>query len=242
MNEKLKSILKLLALPVSLLVIYLSLQAIRQVFNLPDNEHLIEIIKIYFKEYGLIIVFIGALIEGTLLLGQYFPGGFIIFLGVIAAGNNIPQATGVVSVVSLSFMIAYSINYIMGRYGWYLLFKKFGLLNAIENAKAKLVRHELMAVLSTYWEPNLASITATAAGVLKISFKKFFLYSIIGILIWNTFWGTFVFFLGEKALQLAGFKYVIIIFAVWVTIILINHYVIQRTKINLDNTDISKGA
>jgi membrane protein DedA with SNARE-associated domain len=178
----------------------------------------------------LILVFIGALIEGVLLLGQYFPGGFIIFLGVISAGKDATRAIEVVAVVSISFVIAYSINYLLGRAGWYLFAKKFGLEQAIENAKAKLVKHQLMAILSTYWEPNLASITATAAGVLQIPFKRFSFYSVVGILIWNTFWGTFVYKLGEQALHLAGFKYVLIVFGIWFAIILINSFVLNRDK------------
>ncbi len=238
MNEKLKNILKLLAIPFSLLIGYLILLAIQRIFNLPDNEHLIAAIKVYFDRYGLMMVFAGALMEGVLLLGQYFPGGFIIFLGVIAAGNDLGRVVEVVTIVSIAFVIGYSLNYAMGRYGWYLIFKKFGLDQAIENAKNKLARHELNAILSTYWEPNLASITATAAGVLRIPFQKFSFYSIIGIIVWNAFWGTLVHLLGERAFELAGFKFVMIVFGVWVLIILINNFVIKRNKINLLDQNI----
>jgi len=154
-------------------------------------------------------------------LGQYFPGGTIIFLGVISAGQDMYKATEVVLIVAIAFFISYTLNYIVGKYGWYNLLIKFGLKNSLENAKGKLNKQGLNAVIFSYWEPNLASITATAAGVLKVPLANFLLYSFIGIVIWETFWGTLVFFMGNAALKLMGIKYVLVIFACWVSIILI---------------------
>ncbi len=84
------------------------------------------------------------------------------------------------------------------------------------------------AIFFTYWEPNLASITATAAGILGVPFKKFSLYSALGILVWETFWGTLVYSLGDKALQVIGLKYVLTIFAGWISILFIKKYLGKR--------------
>ena len=113
----LKKIFKVILVPFSFLVVYLTLIALCETFGFPPQEELIEIIKKFFDDYGLIVVFVGALIEGFLLLGQYFPGGFIIFLGVITAGNDIPRVIRVVATVSLSFAIAYFLNYLVGKHG-----------------------------------------------------------------------------------------------------------------------------
>lgn len=218
-NGKLKKFLSIIAIPLSLLIVYLTVILLWKAFGLPPQTELIEIIKKFFNDYGLIVVFVGALIEGFLLLGQYFPGGFIIFLGVITAGHDIPRVIGVVATVSVSFAISYYLNYLAGKHGWYRLFVKFGLKDSLEKSKAKLNRHALKAILGSYWEPNLASITATAAGVLQIPVKKFLIHSVIGIAVWNTFWGIFVFILGDTALKLAGQKYIISIFLIWIVIV-----------------------
>ncbi len=199
-----------------------------KVLNLPTDDQLLIIVREWFVRYGLWIVFISALIEGFLLLGQYFPGGFIIFLGVISAGKDIPRAIEVVSVVCVSFFIAYSLNYLVGKYGWYKLLAKFGLIGSVERSKEKLMKQGLNAIFFTYWEPNLASLTATAAGILGIPFKKFLLYSAIGIVLWNIFWGTLVYILGESALKIAGLKWVLIIFGIWIGIILFKKYVLDK--------------
>jgi len=223
-----KEAIKLLSVPLVLVVIYLVMYAVWRILGLPDDEHLLVIVREWFSRYGLWIVFISALIEGFLLLGQYFPGGFIIFLGVISAGNDISRATGVVLIVCLSFFISYSLNYLVGKYGWYILLAKFGLAGSIEKSREKLIKQGLNAIFFSYWEPNLASLTATAAGILNVPFKKFSFYSAAGILLWNIFWGTLVFTLGESALKIVGLKYVLFIFFVWVAIILFKKYVFDK--------------
>ncbi len=223
-----KEVLKLISVPVALLVIYLILALIWKLLNLPSDDELVPIVKNYFAQYGLWLVFVGALIEGFLLLGQYFPGGFIIFLGVITAGKDIPRAAEVVAIVSIAFFISYTLNYWVGKYGWYKLLVKFGLKKSLDDAQQKLIKQGMNAVIFSYWEPNLASITATAAGVLQIPLRKFLVYSAAGVIIWNIFWGTLVFTLGESALNIIGFKYVIVIFGVWVAIILLKKYVWDR--------------
>lgn len=208
--------------------IYLSMYIIWRLLDLPTDDQLLAVIKEWFGKYGLAIVFVGALIEGFLLLGQYFPGGFIIFLGVISAGKDVPRAALVVLAVSVAFFIAYTLNYLLGKYGWHRLLIKFGLGQSIEKSKDKLTRQGLNAVFFSYWEPNLASITATAAGVLHVPLRKFSLYSAAGIIVWNIFWGTLVYTLGESALEVIGLKYVIIIFLVWIGIIILKKYFFEK--------------
>ena len=224
MNNRFVKILKLLSIPIILLVIYLSMYVVWKIFDLPSDDQLLIIVREWFAKYGLWIVFVSALIEGFLLLGQYFPGGFIIFLGVISAGKDIPKATEVVFIVCLSFFIAYTLNYFVGKYGWYKLLSKFGLKKQIEESKEKLTKHGLNAVFFSYWEPNLASLIATAAGILGMPLKKFSLYSAAGIVLWNVFWGTLVYILGESALKIAGLKWILIIFGIWISIILIKKF------------------
>src|SRR3989344_3894790 len=232
MKDKVFYILKLLSVPLILVAIYLSMFVIWQLLNLPTDDQMVAITKSAFEKYGLWVVFISALIEGFLLLGQYFPGGIIIFLGVISAGKDVPRAVEVVSVVCAAFIIAYTLNYLVGKYGWYKLLVKFGLGKSLEDAKQKLSTQGLNAIIFSYWEPNLASITATAAGILQIPMKGFQIYSVPGVIVWNIFWGTLVFSLGTTALQIVGLKYVLIIFAVGVAIIFLKTWVARRNSRN----------
>jgi len=231
MKTKLLYILKLLSVPLILVGVYLLMYLVWKLLGLPSDNTLAFIIKGVFEKYGLWMVFISALIEGFMLLGQYFPGGTIIFLGVISAGKNIPKAMEVVIVVSVAFIIAYTLNYLVGKYGWYKLLVKFGLSKSLEESKQKLEKQGLNAIIFSYWEPNLASIIATSAGILKISIRRFQVYSIIGVVIWNIFWGTLVFSLGNAALEIMGLKYILVIFVIWVSVILIKEYFKNKRKL-----------
>ncbi|MEO8637993.1 MAG: VTT domain-containing protein [Candidatus Taylorbacteria bacterium] len=226
-NSTFKNILKILAIPLILLFAYLSMVLLWKVFHFPSPDELTEIARRYFEMYGLWIVFVSALIEGFLIIGQYFPGGFVIFIGVVAARGNIFSVIEVLVVVGIAFFISYYLNYLMGRYGWYKIFLKFGLRNPIERAEEKLSRHTLTAILGSYWEPNLASITATAAGILRIKTEKFLVGSLLGIIIWNTFWGIVVYFIGEALLHNQTPVYLSII-SFWCFLILLKVFVIDK--------------
>ena len=223
-----KSFLKVISIPLILLVIYLAMYVVWKLLGLPDDSELLVIVKDSFARYGPVVVFISALIEGFFLLGQYFPGGFVIFLGVISTGKDIPRAIEVVSIVCVAFFIAYTLNFWLGKYGWYKLLVKFGLKGQLEQAKSKLEKQGLNAVIFSYWEPNLASITATAAGILGFPLKKFSAYSLTGVVLWNIFWGTLVFLLGESAMNIVGMKWILIIFAAWVAVLLIKKYWFEK--------------
>jgi len=229
MNKKTKDILRILSLPLTFVVVYLILALIWKVFALPTDEKLVSIVSSLFNHYGLVIILVSAFIEGLLLLGQYFPGSFVIFLGVISAGKDVVRASEVVGVVSIAFFFAYLCNYLLGKYGWYRLFIKFGLKNSIDRTKKKLQKHVFKTFILGYWAPDFATITATAAGVLKLPLKTFLFYSTISLLFWNIVWGTIVFTFGMAALKaVMGVAYVLIILTLWVAILLIRHFFFNK--------------
>lgn len=202
-----------------LLVGYFSLLLIWKWLGLPPRDELIITLTNFIDQFGLIIIFIAALIEGLLLIGNYFPGGAVIFLGVISATGNIPRAITVVIVVCLSFFIAYTINYFLGKHGWYKLFTKFGLQSTLDSMKNKLSEHSFSAILSSYWFPNLAAVCSTAAGIMHVPLGRFLIQSTIGLVAWNIFWGVVVYITGDALLTL-NFVYVFLIFFMWCALIL----------------------
>ncbi len=231
-HQAFKDIIKLLIVPFTLLAVYLVVLLIWAVLSFPPAEEFVKIMQNYFDVYGLWIVIISALIEGFFILGQYFPGSTIIFIGIISAGKNVVQAVEVVAVVSFAFMIAYYGDYLVGKYGWYKLFLKFGIKESLERAQRKISRHLFKGIISSYWEPDLATLAATAAGILQVPTKRFLLYSTIGVIIWLSFWGTLVFILGQAALQLMGVKYILIMFVIWVIAIIIAHFIEKKNEKN----------
>src|SRR3989344_8050874 len=210
-----KNILKTVGLPLFFLGIFLSLYLIWKILDLPPESELIEIARNYFDKYGLITVLLSAIIEGVLLVGWYYPGSLVIFLGVIFAGKNIPDVIQVVSVVTIGLYIAYIINFFIGKHGWYRLLLKFGLKEPLEKAQPRLAKHGPAGIFLSFWQPNLAALTATAAGILQFPLRKFLLFSLSATILWNIFWGTLVYFLGAASLSLLGVRFVLIAIVVW---------------------------
>lgn len=216
------------AFPLVLFGIYLMFIVIWKLLDLPQGDTLVENLREYFERYGLWAVFAAAFIEGLLLAGNYFPGSFIVFLGVISAGQDAVRALEIVSVASLGFFLAYTIDYVLGRYGWHRLLLKMGLGESVKKAEHGLEGRGLSAILFSYWVPNLAAVTATAAGIIRAPFMKFELFSTFGVVIWNAFWGTLVFALGTAALALTELKYITIAVLVWIAVILVREYVFHK--------------
>lgn len=203
-------------LPLSVLGVFLLIYLAWRFFALPPQEQVIEIARFYFDKYGLAILLVSALVEGTVLVGWYYPGSLIIFLGVILAGKDIQKVVAAVSVITIGLFFAYIVNFLLGKYGWYRLLLKFGLRDALEDAKNRVSKHGLIAIFMSYWQPNLAALVATSAGILDFSFVKFFLYSFIATSLWNTFWGVLVYFIGEGALSLVGLRFLFLAIFAWI--------------------------
>ncbi len=223
-----KHYLKLIALPVLLLVIFTAINFFWRLFSLPSPEELLILARGWFDLYGLPIVFFSSILEGTFLLGGYFPGAFVIVVGVILA-DTISEAVSVVAVAALGFMFSHTFNYILGRYGWYQILAKFGLKAAMQEAEMKLKNRGPFAILASYWMPSLAALTDTAAGIMKMPFRIFALYSFISTILWGAFAGTVVYILGERAISIISpsngrstVLYVII--GVWIALLLLADY------------------
>ena len=183
-------------------------------------------IKTWFEQYGYPVVFVSAMVEGMLLVGGYFPGIFIVFIGVILAESP-AQAIAIVAVGTTGLFIAHLINYAMGKYGWYRLFIKFGLRSTLEQAQNKLLRRGGKAIFWSYWLPSMAAFTDTAAGVLHMPFRKFVIASLAGVIFWDSLVGIIVYLLKDDALSIVSpggtmdFIIQLSIVAVWIMILLI---------------------
>jgi membrane protein DedA with SNARE-associated domain len=215
------TILRVLIVPLSIVAIYLLLALFEHSFHFSSRDMFLGFLMKQFDRHGYWLVFVAALIEGFFIIGNWFPGGVVIFLGVISAGQDIKRVVIIVSLVCIAFFISYYLNYLVGKYGWYKLFVGLKLKESLDRARKRLEKHSFNAIILSYWEPNIASVTATAAGILFLPLKKFLPYSLFAIVMWNTAWGVLVHTLGESALKLTGKKYIIGALLIWIAVIVV---------------------
>lgn len=226
MNHHLKSVIPLLIF----LAIISFLTILWSWLNLPNKNELLIILKDFFDKYGLIIVFLAAIVEGLFLVGWYVPGGTVMFIGVILAGKNIALVLLNGLIITIGLLLAYALNYLIGYYGWYKLLKKFGQGEQLDKYKIKIQKDLGTGLFLSYWHPNIAVWASTAAGILKINFKQFFWRSVFVLFIWNLLWGALVYILGEKALAIASFKFIFMIISIWILIKLLLGYKSSRIQ------------
>lgn len=220
---------KLLLPPILFLAFCLTFFFLWKLLGLPPKEELSAMVEGWFNAYGLPVLFVSALIEGMLLVGNYYPGSLIIFLGVIVAGS-VRQAIIVVSLVTAGFFIAHLFNYFLGKYGWYRLLVRFGLTGFLERAKERLIKRGPIAIFLSYSMPSFAALTDTAAGIIHMPFRLFFFVSLASVAFWSALWGAVVYSLGDKALALVApspssfFVVVGLIVVGWTAILLIQDF------------------
>jgi membrane protein DedA with SNARE-associated domain len=211
-----KKYLKVLIAPAIIFVVVLLLDLSWKKLNLPPEEQLIPIIKAYFDLYGIWVVFLASVVESAFVVGIYAPGGLVIFLGVIFSIGSPFHAMMVVASVIVGFIIGFSIDYLLGRYGWYKFFLHFGLGKALEKTKLKMEKFSMSTVWVGYHHPDVGSFIATTCGILQYSYLKFLKLTILPVTAWCAFWGVLAYVLGNKALELMGYKMLLVILGVWV--------------------------
>jgi membrane-associated protein len=169
--------------------------------KIPDAATLVVYITGLYKTYGYTVVFIAGLIEGTFPIGLYVPGSTAVLLGAALTRTGVVSFPIVYLLGTLALLIAYIINYALGRFGWYHVLSKVGFEEGIQNAKSKIEKHGKKAILFGYVWPASATFLSTAAGVLKIKFTTFLFISIISQLWWSFFWGGLAYLFGLQMVE-----------------------------------------
>ena len=216
-----KDIFQKIKLPLFIILFFVILILLWKLLGLPPKEQLTEIARMYFDEYGLITVFIASVVEGTLLAGWYAPGGLIIFLGVILSGDP-KQAILSVLLTIAGFMLAWTLNFFTGKYGWYKLLLKLGVRSSLENAQIQFSKYGFKTIYLSYWEPNLASLVSTSAGIARVSIKRFLIVSFIATVFWCAFWGIVAYSFGSEILKYLGGIFFGVMF-VWIVFIIVKY-------------------
>ena len=153
----------------------------------------------------------------------------------MSAEGNIPKMILLLSVISLAYLLAYSLDYLFGYYGVETVIKKLGFEKKVERYRKLLDKNVFSTIFFSYAETNIASLVAVSSGLLKIPFKKFIYFSVISVIFWNTFWAVVLYFFGNAILSIFGTTYLVIILAIWVLIVFYNNFLKKEETINVSS-------
>jgi membrane protein DedA with SNARE-associated domain len=226
-----KKLYKALTFPLILLFILISFVAIYRIFNLPTNEELIKIVKIYFERFGYPVLFISAFIESLPGICLYFPGSSVVLLAAAFSRQGTLNIFSVILITAAALQLGFTINYFIGKHGWFKLLIKMGLGDTLNNNKAKIEKHGDKWIWFTYIHPNIGALTSTAYGILKMPFRKFLITSIFATLFWCTFWGIVCFLSSGVIEGIIKARWLLLTFAFgWIILQIIKAFMKTRTK------------
>jgi len=196
--------------------------------RIPDAETLLGFIKELYKTYGYYLVFFGALLEGMFLVGLYVPGSATVLLGASLSKTGVVQYPIVLILAAFGLMLAYSINYLLGKYGWYHVLARLGFGKGIDIAKEKLEKHQAKTIFFGYFHPGSASFLSTAAGILKMPFKKFLILSLFAQSLWGILWGSLAYFLGLPMVEFI-LKYFVFVLPTVIVIWMVRKFLLRHS-------------
>lgn len=145
---------------------------------------------------GLIIVMAIVFAETGLFVGFFLPGDSLLFIAgiLLKTTNNPPFDTGIINlvfwlvVISIAAVVGNMVGYWLGNKSGHLwferkdswLFKRKHLVQAHDFYEKK----GSIAIIMGRFLPIVRTFAPLVAGIVSMSYKKFFSYSIIGAVAW----------------------------------------------------------
>ena len=178
-----------------------------------DLESLISTVS-YIGIFGIIFA------ETGLLLGFFLPGdSLLIAAGLMAAKGDLSLPI-IMLVVSSAAVIGNIVGYFIGQKVGPMIFQReksrFFHPEHVEKTHTFFEKHGPKTIILARFIPIVRTFIATFAGVSKMSFKKFFVYSLIGGVLWGVGLPIAAFYLGKLIPDLD--KYILLVIAVVIVI------------------------
>ena len=209
-----------LILPAFLLIAYaLFLFFIRGI--LPTSEELVNLFSKYYATYGYEILFVAALLESLVLINLFAPGQVALALGIVFARTGETELPFVIMAVISGIIIGFTIDYLVGYYGFSDLLKRFGQGGVFDKAKKELKKNDGRSIFISFINPNLGAYMSLAAGASRIEITMFGLIALFSICFWVIAWSLLVFALGDMVLVIIK-KYTLLLSLIFIGILIVS--------------------
>ena len=155
-----------------------------------------------FDSYGYWVIFFGTLCENVLLLGLNVPGVLVILLAGLSAYDGSLELRWALPIGIAGTILGDIISYCMGRFGW-SRFAGHSLLKGIdEKVRGPLLRRGVWFVLLYHFAGYTRVVGPTAAGFLKMPYRKWAPADHIGASLWVAAYLALGYGLGAAGLDL----------------------------------------
>jgi membrane-associated protein len=191
-----------------------------------DLPAILSAILSLYDQYGYAVVFLGAWMEHTLLLGVVVPGGTLVSLGGAAVRLGSLQLPLTIAVGAMGMVAGAATDYWLGRSGLsaVLLRTRLGarLGPPLDRAGGLLRRHGWWAISLVHVLGAGRSAMAVTAGVCRMPFWRFLLCELPAAILWSTFFNLLGYGVATnldpivRVVQRAGYGIVLVLVALLV--------------------------
>lgn len=196
-------------------------------------HNVIEWLKLYYDQYGYLIVFLSTLSENTALLGLVLPGNSLALLGAFYARIGTLNLGLVIIFATMGTIAGYHVDYLLGRFALKGPLYRFGnsapgrrlrFAARLRLARLMLDKHGGKAILISHTVGHMRSFVAISAGLTHMRYTRFLCFEILAALLWNTLYSLIGYYVAaeldvlESIFQRMGIVSVVllvVLFIVW---------------------------
>ena len=170
---------------------------------------LLTTVRPYLDQYGYWALFGAILLED---FGMPVPGETLLIASALLASQGQMHLVPLLLIAWAAAVTGDNIGYAIGRFGGRKLVLRYGnyvLINEqrLQKAEGFFRRYGGTVVVVARFLAVLRQLNGIVAGTVKMNWRRFLSYNILGAALWVSFWGMLFYELGEKAFSFgAGFK------------------------------------
>ncbi|MDO5535986.1 MAG: DedA family protein [Desulfovibrionaceae bacterium] len=168
-------------------------------FVLHVDEHLLELVTQY-GTWIYLIVFVIVFCETGLVVTPFLPGDSLLFAAGVLAGSGFMDYPAALGIFLLAGCTGDAVNYMIGRHIGPAIFQRDSRLirkKHLLEAHAFYVRHGGKAIVLARFVPIVRTFAPFVAGIALMHPHTFFMYNILGCVLWVGSLVSAGFFLGN---------------------------------------------
>jgi membrane protein DedA with SNARE-associated domain len=163
----------------------------------------------YLNHYGYWAVFGAILLED---FGLPVPGETMLIASALLASQGHMHIVPLLLIACVAAVTGDNIGYAIGRFGGRRLVLRYGRYvliteERLQKAEGFFRRYGGVVVAVARFLAGLRQLNGIVAGTVKMRWRRFLVYNMLGAALWVAFWGMLFYELGEKAARFgAGFN------------------------------------
>ena len=210
-NKK-EELISLILVFIFFLVFYFGIKYLWGIYDLPSQQNIIDSAQGLFSKYGIVAILIAAFLEGLILIGNYFPGSMVIFLGLSLTFGDVNLAIKTCLAILIGLGTGYHVNYFLGKHGLYKFVEKFGLKDSVQGLKTRIEKKGYY-VVPFIFVGTFGHLMSLVLGIMRLPYYHFLFLMLLSTSLYVFFWGTISFFYGIEIFKLLTSTYAPIVLA-----------------------------